>query len=75
MASPGGPIQTAIVELVPSRAEHRPALETFLRDWNALRVARRGVLVDSLDHPAVLAWSEGDLMGVAPAERAAAHAK
>jgi ribosomal protein S18 acetylase RimI-like enzyme len=37
----------------------------FLRDWNALRVARRGVLVDSLDHPAVLAWSEGELTGVA----------
>ena len=53
------------MELVPSRAEHRPALEAFLREWNALRVARRGVLVDSLDHPAVLAWSEGDLTGVA----------
>jgi GNAT superfamily N-acetyltransferase len=54
-----------IVELVPSRPEHRPALEGFLRDWNSLRVARRGVLVDSLDHPAVLAWSEGELIGVA----------
>jgi len=54
-----------MVELLPSRAEHRPALEVFLRDWNALRVARRGVLVDSLDHPAVLAWSDGELTGVA----------
>jgi ribosomal protein S18 acetylase RimI-like enzyme len=54
-----------IVELVPSRPEHRPALEAFLRDCNALRVARRGVLVDSLDHPAVLAWTDGDLTGVA----------
>ena len=53
------------MELVPGRAEHRPALEAFLRKQNALRVARRGVLVDSLDHPAVLAWSEGDLIGVA----------
>lgn len=53
------------MELVPSRPEHRPALEVFLRDWNALRVARRGVLVDSLDHPAVLAWSERELTGVA----------
>ena len=53
------------MELVPSRPEHRPALEAFLRDSNALRVARRGVLVDSLDHPAVLAWSDGDLTGVA----------
>jgi ribosomal protein S18 acetylase RimI-like enzyme len=54
-----------IVELVASRPEHRPALEAFLRSWNALRVARRGVLVDSLDHPAVLSWSEGELTGVA----------
>jgi GNAT superfamily N-acetyltransferase len=54
-----------IVEVVLSRPEHRPALEVFLRDCNALRVARRGVLVDSLDHPAVLAWSDGDLTGVA----------
>lgn len=54
-----------IVELVPSRPEHRPALEGFLRDWNSLRVARRGVLIDALDHPAVLAWSEGALIGVA----------
>ena len=53
------------MELVLSRPEHRPALEVFLRDSNALRVARRGVLVDSLDHPAVLAWSDGDLTGVA----------
>jgi ribosomal protein S18 acetylase RimI-like enzyme len=57
--------ETVIVELVPSRTEHRLVLEVFLRDWNALRVARRGVLVDSLDHPAVLAWSEGELTGVA----------
>jgi GNAT superfamily N-acetyltransferase len=53
------------VELVPSRAEHRPALEVFLREWNALRVARRGVLVEALDHPAVLAWSERELTGAA----------
>jgi ribosomal protein S18 acetylase RimI-like enzyme len=54
-----------IVELVPSLPEHRRALEVFLRDWNALRVARRGALVDSLDHPAVLAWSDRELTGVA----------
>lgn len=53
------------MELVPSRPEHRPALEVFLRDWNALCVARRGVLVDSLNHPAVLAWSDRELTGVA----------
>jgi ribosomal protein S18 acetylase RimI-like enzyme len=54
-----------IVELVRNRPEHRRALEDFLRVWNALRVARRGVLVDSLDHPAVLAWSDRELTGVA----------
>lgn len=54
-----------MVEVVPSGPEHRPVIEIFLRDWNALRVARRGVLVDSLDHPAVLAWSERELRGVA----------
>jgi ribosomal protein S18 acetylase RimI-like enzyme len=53
------------MELLSSRPEHQPALEAFLRDSNALRVARGGVLVDSLDHPAVLAWSEGELQGVA----------
>jgi len=53
------------VELVPGRPEHRAALEVFLGERNALRVARRGELVDSLDHPAVLAWSEGELMGAA----------
>jgi ribosomal protein S18 acetylase RimI-like enzyme len=54
-----------IVEVEPSRSEHRPAIESFLRDWNALRVARRGVVVDSLDHPAVMASSEHELIGVA----------
>jgi ribosomal protein S18 acetylase RimI-like enzyme len=54
-----------IVELVPSRPEHRPALEVFLQGWNSLWVARRGVLVDALDHPAVLAWSDGELTGAA----------
>jgi GNAT superfamily N-acetyltransferase len=53
------------VDLVAGRPEDRPALEAFLRERDALRVARRGVLVDPLDHPAVLAWSGRDLTGVA----------
>ncbi len=53
------------VELVRGRPEHRPALEEFLLSWNALRVARRGELVDSLDHPAVLAWTGSELVGAA----------
>jgi ribosomal protein S18 acetylase RimI-like enzyme len=53
------------VDLALSRPEDRPALEAFLRGWNALHVARRDELVDSLSHPAVLAWSAGKLCGVA----------
>jgi GNAT superfamily N-acetyltransferase len=53
------------VQLVPSRVEDRKALEAFLRDRNALRVARRGELIDASNHPAVLAWSGDDLVGVA----------
>jgi ribosomal protein S18 acetylase RimI-like enzyme len=52
------------MELTPGQPEHRPALESFLREWNALRVARRGELVHSLDQPAVLAWSDDELIGV-----------
>ena len=40
-------------------------MEEFLRERVSLRVARRGELVDALDHPAVLAWSSGRLVGVA----------
>lgn len=57
--------QTVAVELAPSRPEDRPALKVFLRDHNSLRVARRAELVDALDHPAVLAWSVGRLVGAA----------
>ncbi len=56
---------TAFMELVASQPEHRAVLEAFLQNRNTLWVARRGVLVNSLDHPAVLAWSEGELAGVA----------
>jgi N-acetylglutamate synthase-like GNAT family acetyltransferase len=54
-----------VVDLLPAGPDDRPALEAALRGWNALRVARRGELVESLDHPAVLAWSDGGLAGVA----------
>jgi len=51
-------------ELSLGGPEDRQALEDFLGEQNALRVARRGELVDALDHPAVLAWSDGRLAGV-----------
>lgn len=53
------------MEVGPSGIEDRPALEAFLHLNNALRVARRGELVDASDHPAVLAWSGDELVGVA----------
>jgi GNAT superfamily N-acetyltransferase len=53
------------VELMATRPEHRRAVEAFLLDHNALRVARRGALVDTLDHPSVSAWSGDGLVGVA----------
>src|SRR5262245_16778499 len=53
------------MEVTPGCAEDRPALEAFLRTRGSLRVARRGELVDALAHPAVLARSGDDLLGVA----------
>ena len=49
----------------PSDASDRPTLEALLRGQNALHVARRGELVDSLDHPAFLAVEGDRLLGVA----------
>ena len=45
-------------------ASDRPALEAFLSRWNALRVARRGVLESALDHPALIAQDNERLIGV-----------
>ncbi len=53
------------MELRAARPEDRGAVEAFLRDVNALRAARRGELVETLDHPMVLAWTEGVLSAVA----------
>jgi GNAT superfamily N-acetyltransferase len=53
------------VDVQRSGAADRPELESFLRGRGSLRVARRGELVEVLDHPALVAWSEGELVGVA----------
>ncbi|MEP6667134.1 MAG: GNAT family N-acetyltransferase [Nocardioidaceae bacterium] len=53
------------MELIQSLPEHRLPVEAFLRRHSAARVARRGVLVDALEHPAVLAYAERKLLGVA----------
>lgn len=53
------------MELRPGRPEDRSAREAFLRAHNALLVARRGVLVEALEHPGVLAWSDDGICGAA----------
>ena len=53
------------MEVTPGRPEDRPWLEAFLHDQNALRVARRGELVESLDHPALLVQSSDGFVGAA----------
>jgi ribosomal protein S18 acetylase RimI-like enzyme len=39
-----------------------PAVAEFLREHNALRVARLGALLNALDHPALLALGDGDAL-------------
>jgi GNAT superfamily N-acetyltransferase len=53
------------VDIAPSRAQDLSVVQSFLAERNAARVARRGELVDALEHPAMLAWSDGRLVGVA----------
>jgi ribosomal protein S18 acetylase RimI-like enzyme len=53
------------VDVRASTAGDRSDLETFLGRHHALRVARRGELVDCLEHPAFLARSDDGLVGVA----------
>ncbi len=50
----------------PRKAADRRAVQAFLAERNSLRVARLGVLVDALDHPALLAEDPGGgrLLGV-----------
>jgi GNAT superfamily N-acetyltransferase len=42
----------------------RPIVESFLHEHGAEHVARLGELVDARDYPALLAESEGDLLGL-----------
>jgi N-acetylglutamate synthase-like GNAT family acetyltransferase len=53
------------MQVRPGRAEDRPVVGAFLDDHNALLVARRGELVESLHHPALVAWAGDELVGVA----------
>jgi GNAT superfamily N-acetyltransferase len=53
------------VKVAPSRAADRPVVGEFLEGFHTRRVARRGELVDALEHPSLLAWSGEQLVGVA----------
>jgi GNAT superfamily N-acetyltransferase len=53
------------VRVLPGKAEDRLAVEAFLGEQGSLRVARRGELLDSLDHPTFVVWLGDDLVGVA----------
>jgi GNAT superfamily N-acetyltransferase len=52
------------MQVRPVVAEDRARVETFLVANNAVRVARRGELVDALRYPAVVAEDDGMLAGV-----------
>ena len=53
------------MRITEANAESRDAVADFLRRHNSLAVARRGELVDALRHPALLARSVGEPVGVA----------
>ena len=53
------------VRVLAARARDRVAVEALLGEHGSLRVARRGELLDSLDHPALLARVGEVLVGAA----------
>jgi GNAT superfamily N-acetyltransferase len=59
------PFRAQPMQVRPSGTGDRPALEAFLLDHNAVRVARRSELVDPLHHPAFVAWTADEIVGVA----------
>ena len=48
----------------PREAADRPAARAFLAEHNSARVARLGELLEPLDHPALLAESYGEILGM-----------
>ncbi len=53
------------MRIAEAGAESRDRVADFLRRHNSLAVARRGELVEALRHPAMLAWADDELVGVA----------
>ncbi len=52
------------MQVRPAIAQDQDRLEAFLVANNASHVARRGELLDALRHPALIAESDGELLGV-----------
>ena len=52
------------MEVRPREAADRPAALAFLTRHNSARVARLGELLEPLDHPALLAESYGEIVGM-----------
>jgi GNAT superfamily N-acetyltransferase len=48
----------------PRQAADRPAALAFLARHNSVRVARLGELIEPLDHPALLAEADGEMLGM-----------
>jgi GNAT superfamily N-acetyltransferase len=53
------------VDVRRSLSGDRPSVEAFLRGQHSRRIARRGELVDAMDHPAYVARVDDELVGVA----------
>lgn len=53
------------MRVLSRRAKDGEAVAAFLGEHGSLRIARRGELVDPLEHPALLAWVDDRLVGVA----------
>jgi GNAT superfamily N-acetyltransferase len=52
------------MKIRPREAADRPAALVFLARHNSARVARLGELLEPLDHPALLAEADGEMLGM-----------
>ena len=53
------------VRVLPAEAKDREEVDAFLAEHASLRVARRGELLEAVDHPAFVAREDGAVAGVA----------
>jgi GNAT superfamily N-acetyltransferase len=59
-----GPQLGELMRVRPQEDADRPAALAFLTRQNSARVARRGELLEPLDHPALLAEADGEMLGI-----------